>query len=168
MSAAVRELRVLLLPVAPPPEPWDLLLPQAGVAELVRIAPPEPPSAPAPGWLCGHLAWRGLRLPLVRPVPGVAGGRIVRQVCAVVCLAPSGCPTAPFFAIESPGMPRLERITPEALAPDGPGSERDRGPFIQTRLRLRGHPAGLLDLDAVERALAELARSGPDHPGPES
>lgn len=167
MSVAVRELRVLLLPVVPPPEPWDLLLPQAAVAELVRVPFSEPPPQPAPDWLCGHLAWRGLQLPLVRPVPGSTGVQVGRQCCAVVCLAPSGSATAPFFAIESPDMPRLERVTPEVLAPDDPAPDRDRGLFIQTRLRLRGQPAGLLDLDAVERALAQLARSGPGDPGPE-
>lgn len=62
MSAAVAELRVLLLPMVPSPEPWDLLLPQAAVAELVRIPSPEPPTEPAPDWLCGHLSWRGLQI----------------------------------------------------------------------------------------------------------
>jgi chemosensory pili system protein ChpC len=157
MTNETAELRVLLLPLIPSPEPWDLMLPESAVAELVRLEAVEPPAPGDPDWLGGYVQWRGQRLPMVRPVPGAGpaeGG--LPLFCAAVCLAPSGDSAAPFFAIESPGMPRLERVTPETLAPDTPASTR--GPFIQAALRLRDRPAGLLDLDAVERALADSRR----------
>lgn len=160
MSAVPGELRVLLLPVIPPPDPWDLLVPAAGVAELVRLEAPEPPGATAPDWLCGYLQWRGLRLPLIRPLvaAGPAGGALPRAYAAI-CVAPSGATVPPFFAIESPGMPRLERVTPAVLAPPDPGAPLpDLGPFALAALRLRGRSAGLLDLEALERALAGAAR----------
>ena len=156
MSESAAALRVLLLPLIPPPEPWDLLLPEAAVAELVRLEAAEPAGPGAPEWLRGYLPWRGQRLALVRAVPGdTPGDGGDRFRCAVVCLAPSGDPAAAFFAIESPGMPRLERVTAAMLSPDAPAPSR--GPFIRAALRLGGRPAGLLDLDAVERALAGIA-----------
>ena len=150
-------LQVLLLPVSCDPQAWDLLLPAAAVAELVRAQPLEAPGPGAPQWLCGYLAWRGLRLPLVQPfaVSGPTGAR-VGQAYAAVCFAPAGEPAAPFFAIGSPGMPRLERVTPEILSAGTLNQAQAEGPFIQVALHLLGRPAGLVDLDAVERAVLAI------------
>ncbi|WP_295388074.1 chemotaxis protein CheW [uncultured Thiodictyon sp.] len=150
MSQHAQGLRVLLLPVSGDPDPWDLLLPASAVAEIVRAQPLEPPGSQAPPWLCGYLAWRGLRLPLVRPtaLAAAAGGRY-----AAVCFAPTAGPATPFFAIESPGMPRLERVTPETLsAATGDPAAVDPS-FIQVELRVLGRPAGLVDLEALQCAL---------------
>ena len=150
MSQHAQGLRVLLLPVSSDPDPWDLLLPASGVAEIVRAQPLEPAGPQAPGWLCGYLVWRDLRLPLVRPT---ALGAAARGRYAAVCFAPTVGLDVPFFAIESPGMPRLERVTPETLSA-ATGNPRAADPsFIQVALRVSGRPAGLVDLDAMQRAL---------------
>lgn len=159
MKAHVQGLRVLLLPMPSDSDPWDLLLPAAAVVEIVRAEPLEVPGPADPDWLCGFLAWRGLRLPLVRPttVTGpsapTAGGRVGRTYAAV-CFAPAGGEgAAPFFAIESPGMPRLERVTPDTLSADTGHRAADERLFTQVALRVLDRPAGLLDLDALQRAL---------------
>ena len=154
MKRDSKGLQVLLLPVSSDPQAWDLLLPAAAVAELVRAQPLDAPGPGAPQWLCGSLAWRGLRLPLVRPlaVAGPTGGRAY----AAVCFAPAGETAAPFFAIESPGMPRLEWVTPETLSAETLSPAQAECPFIQVALSLLGRPAGLVDLDAVERSVLAI------------
>ena len=155
MKGHEQGLRVLLLPVSADPDPWDLLLPAAAVAEIVRADPMGEPGPRDPDWLRGYLGWRGLRLPLVRPTPFTwPAGRAY----AAVCFSPGGGESAaPFFAIESPGMPRLERVTPEGLSAETGNRAAAESLFIQVSLRVMGRPAGLVDLDALRHALQALA-----------
>jgi hypothetical protein len=75
-----------------------------------------------------------------------------------VCFAPGGgASAAPFFAIESPGMPRLERVTPDGLCAETGHRAAREGLFIQVALRVLGRPAGLVDLDVLQRALNAIA-----------
>jgi chemosensory pili system protein ChpC len=159
MKQQLQGLRVLLLPVSFDPDPWDLLLPAAAVAEVVRAQPLEAPVPGTPRWLCGYLAWRGLRVPLVRPtaLTRPTAGEGTGRAYAAVCFAPAGELAAPFFAIESPGMPRLECVTPQTLSAETSDPTRPQALFIQVALRVLGRPAGLVDLDAVERAVRAVA-----------
>jgi chemosensory pili system protein ChpC len=152
MNQNEQTLRILLLPVPCDPDPWDLLLPGAAVAEIVRAEPLTAAQSGAPDWLIGYLAWRGLQLPVIRlAAPDLSSDDQLRHRQAVVCHAPGGDPSLAFVAIESPGVPRLERVTPESLSAQGAAQEGH--PFLQITLRLRGRPAALVDLDTIERAV---------------
>ena len=165
MNPAERSLRVLLLPVPSAPDPWELLLPGAAVAAVVRAEPLETAGPGAPDWLLGFLDWQGLRVPLVRAaITPPPNGPRPGQAHAAVCFAPAADPALPFFAIASPSVPRLERITPATLSAERPeahpgavGADR---PFIQVALRHLGRPVSLVDLDAVEQALLAALAAG--------
>lgn len=145
MSTVHPDLRVLLLPN----REGSLLLPVAAVVEILRPEGTLPPSPGAPGWLIGSLEWRGRQLPLVRVVERAGPVRPY----AVVCCAPGGGTELPFLALESAGLPRLERVK---LADLGPGLGAGAPPplFTARAFSLSGKPTWLLDLGALEQALA--------------
>ena len=153
MMVADQGVPVLLLPAPSAACPWDLLLPAAVVAEVVRAASLEPPVPGAPDWLAGVLPWHGLQVPVVRLVGAepLAGGPPARYL--VVCQSAAGAPILPHFGLASPGLPRLEWVTPETLGPEPEASAADTGPFTPIALRHLGQPALLLDLEALELAL---------------
>ncbi len=157
MSRETGTLRVLLLPRAADPRggDLDLILPAAAVAEVVSAKSLAPPRSGAPGWLIGTGEWRGIGLPAVRLGEPPARGRARAHGPSVhpylaICRGLLGEPSLTFFAVESPILPRLERVGPEILSEDdGDGSSA----FAVAVLRLKGRPASLLDLESVERSL---------------
>ena len=153
MMVADQGVPVLLLPVPSAVRPWDLLLPAAAVAEVVRAASLEPPAPGGPDWLVGVLPWDGQQVPVVdlAGAGSLAGGPPPRYV--VVCQSAAGAPILPHFGLVSPGLPRLEWVTPETLGPEPEASAADTGPFTPIALRHLGQPALLLDLEALELAL---------------
>ncbi|WP_295577432.1 chemotaxis protein CheW [uncultured Lamprocystis sp.] len=166
MNQDEQTLRVLLLPVPCDPNPWDLLLPGAAVAEIVRAEPLTAPAPRAPDWLIGYLAWRGLQLPVIRlAAPDRSSDDQLRHLQAVVCHAPGGDPSLAFVAIESPGVPRLERVTPESVTASAALAAQEGHPFLQVTLCLRGRPAALVDLDAIERAVLGVLPADEVPPG---
>ena len=156
MNKVERGLPVLLLPTASAAGPWDLMVPVAAVEQVLRAVSLEPPTPGAPDWLAGLLPWRGLRVPVVRLGQGAdpAAGRPAGPY-VVLCRAPTGAPVLPYFALASPTLPRLERVTPGSLSPD-PAAAPGR-PFSVVALRHQGQPAVLLDPDALQRALLTAA-----------
>jgi len=140
------DLQVLVLP-APTA---DLLLPAGAVAEILRSETLGLPESGSPEWVIGTLQWRGQSVAVARLVPVDKRGH--RSSVVVVCFSPGGNRALPYLAIASPGLPRLERVTPKAL-----GGEPDAPPallwFVRAPLRLGGQAAWLLDLWALERGL---------------
>ncbi len=157
MNRVERGLPVLLLPLASAAGPWDLMVPVAAVERILRAVSLVPPAPGAPDWFAGLLPWRGLRVAVVCLDQGAdpAPGRPARPY-VLLCRAPTGAPVLPYFALASPTLPRLERVTPRSLSPD-PAAAPGR-PFSVVALRHQGQPAVLLDPDALQRAL--LAASG--------
>ncbi len=107
-----------------------------------------------PDWLIGTREWRGIAVPAVRiarPPKVHAGSDGPRShPYLAICLGAGGNPKLPFFAIESPGLPRMDLVGAEALAEDG---ESDELPFALALLRLNGQPTALADLESLERRL---------------
>jgi chemosensory pili system protein ChpC len=136
------------------------MVPVAAVEQILSAASLEPPTPGAPDWLAGLLPWRGLRVPVVCLGQGAdpAAGRPAARPYVVLCRAPTGAPVLPYFALASPSLPRLERVTPRTLSPDPAAVEAPGRPFSVVALRHQGQPAVLLDPDALQRAL--LAASG--------
>lgn len=143
-------LRLLVLPGLAS-EGRDWAIPAAAVAEIVRGEAPIPPSPAAPAWSIGYRDWRGIRVPAVRL--GAPGRRETAYL--TVCLGATADPAVPFFALETPRLPRLERVGAEDLAEDADPGERE---FVLAWMRLRGRPLALADLERIERALCDLGR----------
>jgi chemosensory pili system protein ChpC len=146
VTLSATDLKILILP-APGA---DLLLPAGAVAEIVRGQDLGPPPEGVPDWIVGALAWRGHTLSVARLAQASASGG--RPDTVVVCFAPGRNPALPYLAIESPRLPRLEQVSPDHLAPEGDTPEGVPW-FVREPLRLKGNPAWLLDLGAMERLL---------------
>lgn len=95
-----------------------LLLPNAGVAEVITYSEPEIVEH-EPAWLLGRVRWRGWRLPLLsfsrlaewsESDEGQLGAKVA------VLKALGGNPKLPFFAILSQGFPRLVTVSQNLLS----------------------------------------------------
>ena len=146
MSPSGTNLQVLVLSAAGA----DLLLPAGAVAEIVRAEDLEPTPTLGFDWVSGTLPWRGQSVPVVRLADSLAPDD--RSHIVVVCLAPSGNPALPYLAILSPGLPHLERVIAERLAPDD-GAPQAVPWYALTGLKFNGSPAWLLNLAALEQSL---------------
>lgn len=141
------EVRCLLVPTAGEP----LLLPSTAVAEVAPYAPPVRGEG-YPEWLLGGLAWRGRTIPLVS-LEALAGGKVPEAGDAAriaVCNTVTGDAELPFYALLVQGIPRLARVTAEALSPGD-----DSPQFAIARSTLDGEPVLIPDLEAVERAVRD-------------
>lgn len=149
MTDQQAELGVLLAPCGE----RQLVLPGGMVAEIVSVQGLEPALDGSPAWFLGRIPWRGRSVPVVRIAddPEMAPARAERAHL-VVCFTPNGNPRLPYLAVETRGLPRLERVTAEALT-----VEEDDHPFALAALRLNGRPALLPDLDALEEALLAVS-----------
>ena len=136
----------------------DWAIPAAAVAEVVRAEDLTPPAPGGPEWLLGTRDWRGIRLPAVLLTADPEGrsrkgqGRWAAGYLAV-CRGLTGDPSLPFFAIGSPGLPRLKSVTLERLTEDTDQGERE---FSLAPMSLEGRPLALVDLERIERALLAL------------
>ena len=133
---------------------WDLLLPNAAVAEVVSYQHPTS-YASSPGWLLGAITWRGCSVPLIslamasaEPVE-VARGQRARLV---VCYTPSGNSALPYVAFLALGPPRLSRFNPQVLEP---ARVQPENPFVIHGAIFADKPAWIPDMDAIERAVLE-------------
>ncbi|MEW8500302.1 MAG: chemotaxis protein CheW, partial [Candidatus Thiodiazotropha taylori] len=60
-QAVVKEVRSVLIPL----HERQILLPNATVAEVMGYQQPEYAGDELPEWFLGHLAWRGVMIPVV-------------------------------------------------------------------------------------------------------
>jgi hypothetical protein len=159
VSRAPDTVRVLALPGVDSRE-W--LLPAVAVVEIVSAQGLEPADAAAPEWLIGSRQWRGVSVPTVRigKAPRVAAGAGASRghPYLAICLGASDNAALPFFAIESPGLPRMELVGAQSLVEDAEASAADH-PFALALLSLNGRPAALADLRSLESRLL-AARPG--------
>jgi chemotaxis signal transduction protein len=157
VSRGTDTLRVLLLSNVAGSESGDpdWLIPAPAVAEVVSAKRLAPPRSGAPDWLIGTGEWRGISVPAVRlgepPGPALADthGPRVHPYLAI-CRGLVGDPSLTFFAIESPTLPRLDRVGADLLSADEGAEERA---FAVVALRLKGRPVILVDLESLERSL---------------
>jgi chemosensory pili system protein ChpC len=150
MAAPDRDIRGVLISV----HQGRLLLPNASVAEVITFSDPERIPG-APGWLLGHIRWRGWRLPLLS-FSRFAGwseeeGQIGAKV--VVLKALGGNPKLPYFAVLSQGFPRLVTVSRKALQ-DTPGAG-DLPAGVHALVRLNDDPASVPDLAEIEARIVD-------------
>jgi chemosensory pili system protein ChpC len=134
----------------------DILLPRTAVAEIVAYRPPTPVPG-APDWFVGNLLWQQRPVPVVSIAAAQEEKTEVapqRRTCLVVCYVPSGNRSAPFVALLAAGPPRLCHFRADEMTPAQPVAPNR---FVLHTLDYQERPSWIPDMDAIERALAEVA-----------
>jgi chemosensory pili system protein ChpC len=160
-TAHTSEVRGLIAPTTQ----GNLLLPTAGVAEVVAYSGGLRGREGAPSWFLGELAWRGQRPPLIdlgttagNGASPVADARARwRRPCVLICFSLNGNPVLPYVGFLVADSPRLVRIRPGDLVLNGTS---ERHPLVLYAAQLQGRAAWIPDLDAVERQVQGLGRKG--------
>ncbi len=132
-----------------------ILLPNAGIAEVITFSEPEP-IAGAPAWFFGLVRWRGWRVPVMSFERLVSPGAAVNASGAKmpVLKALSGNPKMPYFAMVAQGFPRLVTVSKNALKVDR--DNRQTLPAVQAWVQLGEEQAAVPDLMALEMMISKV------------
>ena len=132
-----------------------LLLPNVSVAEVVEFQAPEPASDDVPDYYLGKVRWRGLMLPLLSFE--LANGESYEQAStariAVINSIDESNEQLPFFAFVTQGIPRLVKITEEAID----AIKSDLGDAEAARGRVDGEEASIPNLNYLESLVVPYA-----------
>ena len=144
--------RCLVLPIVG----GQILLPNAMVSE-VYAADAVSPATGGPDWLLGRVIWRGSELPLVCMEAALGGARleagprskvvIIRALCASEALKN--------FAVLVQGIPHQILAADHSVTVRAPIN--GARPFVALDLQVEGEQAFIPDMDAIERALLDVA-----------
>lgn len=134
----------------------QILVPNAMVAE-VFAAEEVFPAAGGPDWLLGSVTWRGRMLPLVCMEAAVGGSRLEvgRRSKVVVINTFTASQPLENFAVLVQGIPHQVLATDHTVELDTPIN--GARPFVAADLRVEGEQAFIPDMDAVEKALLDVA-----------
>jgi len=134
----------------------QLLVPNAVVAE-VFAAEAISPAPDGPDWLLGTLAWRGEVLPVVCMEVALGGTRLETGTRSkiVVISALTASESLKYYAVLVQGIPHQVLASNSTVTPETPINAAL--PFVAVDLQVEGGRAFVPDLDAVERALLEVA-----------
>jgi chemosensory pili system protein ChpC len=132
------------------------LVPNAVVAEVLA-ADAIAPIDSGPDWLLGSLTWRDSVLPLVCMEAALGGERldVGARSKIVVIKALSASESLENYAVLVQGIPHQVLATGETVLLDGPVN--GARPFVAADLQVEGRRAFIPDLDAVEKALIDVA-----------
>ena len=154
-AEATQEIRGVLIQV----EGARLLLPNAGISEVLSYAPPEAVDG-APDWLLGRIRWRGWQLPLVSfsrlaDVADEQGG-LGNKV--IVLKALGGDPRAPYFALLTQGFPRLVTVSRDRLVMDI-DAQSGLPEVVRATVSLNDETAWIPDLAQIEGTTTQALRA---------
>ncbi len=92
-----------------------LLVPNLAIAEIVPFIAPSRVNG-KPSWYIGHIAWRGLTVPLVSIV-GMRGEEDEWPADARIAVFSGISGRMPFYAVVTHGIPRLVRVRQQDIEP---------------------------------------------------
>ncbi len=133
-----------------PSDPGFLVIPSAAVAEIVPLALNEDS---AEGNLLGHMAWRGVQVP-VYSMEGLAGLNVPefgKRSKAFVFFPWKGMEKNTFFAIATMHDPRPRLLTDEDIKASD--DDQSKNAFIRASFQFDGEPALIPDLQAISQQL---------------
>ncbi|THB68617.1 MAG: chemotaxis protein CheW [Gammaproteobacteria bacterium] len=145
--------RSLFIPV----ESGNLLVPNAAIAEIVKLVDPEPFSGgngSKKEWLRGAIQWREQKVPLISydmmigenlPLP-VSSARIV------IMKGHNDLKKLPYFAISTQKIPKLVTIFSESIEALE-DEERALQDFEICNTLANGEPAIIPDIEKIERKI---------------
>lgn len=128
-----------------------LLVPAAGVAEVVQQVDCEPVNEP--GWLVGWMTWRMQRIPLISfERLGDQDAAPEENRMALVLHAMTGTDKFSFFALQIQGFPHLMRMTPADLMQE---MSQESHPFSIMSVAMDSWQALIPDFEKLENFLSE-------------
>lgn len=152
MDPEENTVRCLALPIVDE----QILVPNAVVAEVFAAHTVSPASG-GPDWLLGSLTWRDRVLPLICMEAALGGARLEAGARSkiVVINALSASEPLENFAVLLQGIPHQVLATDHTVTLESPIN--GARPFVALDLQVEGERAFIPDLDAVEKALLEVA-----------
>lgn len=151
MSETVDEVRCMLIPL----REGRLLLPSSCVAEVIGYRTPDA-VAGQPKWMQGTVSWHQRDIPVI-DFEGVLGraliGAGIRQRIAV-CYAIGTNPQWPLFGIVAQGIPRLLRVSEDAI--QSASGERAGERATRMRVTVSGESLIVPDLEFLQSNLGNL------------
>ncbi|MGD9020297.1 MAG: chemotaxis protein CheW [Lysobacterales bacterium] len=110
---AEKEIRCILAPLTN----GQLLLPNSAIAEVMAFTQPEP-FRQGPPWLLGEMAWQGWQVPIICFEQVADKGQrsaVTPRSRILVVKTLGGSTQVNYIGLLIQGLPRLTRVTPEAL-----------------------------------------------------
>jgi chemosensory pili system protein ChpC len=152
-QAVVKEVRSVLIPL----HERQILLPNASVAEVMIYQQPEYAGDELPEWFLGHLAWRGVMIPVVS-YEGMLGEAIVEpgyrgRILILNALGEHERLSHIGMAVHA--IPSLVRVSADNVVPVSP-EEEDPQPLIRQQVELDLSPALIPDMDEIERQVLSV------------
>ena len=151
-QAVVKEVRSVLIPL----HERQILLPNAAVAEVMDYQQPESAGDDLPEWFLGHLAWRGVMMPVVS-YEGLLGDPVVTPGSRGRILALNALGSherVSHIGLVVHAIPSLVRVSADNVVPVGPEGEPQ--PLIRQHVELDMSPALIPDLDEIERQVLDV------------
>ncbi|MBV2090383.1 MAG: chemotaxis protein CheW [Candidatus Thiodiazotropha sp. (ex Ctena orbiculata)] len=152
-QAVVKEVRSVLIPL----HERQILLPNATVAEVMGYQQPEYAGDELPEWFLGHLAWRGVMIPVVS-YEGLLGEPVVEpgyrgRILILNALGEHDRISHIGMAVHA--IPSLVRVSADNVVPVNPELDEPQ-PLIRQRVELDMSPAVIPDMDEIERQVLSV------------
>jgi chemosensory pili system protein ChpC len=152
-EAIVKVVRSVLIPL----HERQILLPNAAVAEVMSYQQPEYAGDELPEWFLGHLAWRGVMIPVVS-YEGLLGEAVVEpgyRGRILILNALGNHERLSHIGLAVHAIPSLVRVSADNVAPVTP-EESEHQPLIKQHVELDLSPAVIPDLDEIEHQVLEV------------
>lgn len=152
-QAVVKEVRSVIIPL----HQRQVLLPNATVAEVMSYQQPEYAGDELPEWFLGHLAWRGVMIPVIS-YEGMLGEEIVApgyRGRILILNALSGHERLSHIGMAVHAIPSLVRVSADNVVPVEADAEEPQ-PLIKQRVELDLSAAVIPDLDEIERQVLDV------------
>ncbi|MCG7992254.1 MAG: chemotaxis protein CheW [Candidatus Thiodiazotropha lotti] len=151
--AVVKEVRSVLIPL----HERQILLPNATVAEVMGYQQPEYAGDELPEWFLGHLAWRGVMIPVVS-YEGLLGEPVVEpgfrgRILILNALGEHERISHIGMAVHA--IPSLVRVSADNVVPVNPELDEPQ-PLIRQHVELDMSPAVIPDMDEIERQVLSV------------
>jgi chemosensory pili system protein ChpC len=134
--------------------------PNASVAEVMSYQQPEYAGDELPEWFLGHLAWRGVMIPVVS-YEGLLGEPVVEpgyQGRILILNALGNHERLSHIGLAVHAIPSLVRVSADNIIPVN-SQDGDPQPLIRQRVELDMSPAVIPDMDEIERQVLDVINS---------
>ncbi|MCG7908748.1 MAG: chemotaxis protein CheW [Candidatus Thiodiazotropha taylori] len=152
-QAVVKEVRSVLIPL----HERQILLPNATVAEVMGYQQPEYAGDELPEWFLGHLAWRGVMIPVVS-YEGLLGEPVVEpgyRGRILILNALGDHERISHIGMAVHAIPSLVRVSADNVVPVNPQQDEPQ-PLIRQHVELDMSPAVIPDMDEIERQVLSV------------
>ncbi|MCG7870077.1 MAG: chemotaxis protein CheW [Candidatus Thiodiazotropha taylori] len=152
-QAVVKEVRSVLIPL----HERQILLPNATVAEVMGYQQPEYAGDELPEWFLGHLAWRGVMIPVVS-YEGLLGEPMVEpgyRGRILILNALGDHERISHIGMAVHAIPSLVRVSADNVVPVNPQLDEPQ-PLIRQHVELDMSPAVIPDMDEIERQVLSV------------